>query len=149
MAAQWNLIEAHAIILRHKELYPYRGSLELWTAPGDSELDVSYNRPNIVFQKMERIVEGSRAIKKHFVGFKPEIYDGDEEGFRTWRTEDGRAAKPEVVRASEGGDDEKREPSQEELDAMMAQISELAEEERADQERDQEETIKKHLKDAA
>eukprot|EP00536_Pseudo-nitzschia_multiseries_P008054 jgi/Psemu1/305433/fgenesh1_kg.198_\ len=48
IARQWNIIETHATNLRPIELYPHRGNLELWTAPGDSELEVAYNRPSMV-----------------------------------------------------------------------------------------------------
>ena len=36
IARQWNIIETHATNLRPIELYPHRGTLELWTAPGDT-----------------------------------------------------------------------------------------------------------------
>ena len=53
VARQWPLIEQHAANLRPIELYPYRGQIEIWTAPGDSELEVAYNRPSITFQQMK------------------------------------------------------------------------------------------------
>jgi hypothetical protein len=114
MARQWPLIEQHAARLRPLELFPKRGVLEIWTAPGDSELDVAYNKPNIIFQKMERFVEGAAPIKKVMVGFQGEMYDeGPQSGFRTWRTEDGRAAKPEIIPAG------KEAPSQENIDRLI------------------------------
>ena len=54
VARQYDLIEEHASRLRPLELYKKKGSIELWTAPGDSEMDVAYNRPNIQFVKMKR-----------------------------------------------------------------------------------------------
>lgn len=108
VARQWPLMEQHAANLRPLELYPYRGTLEIWTAPGDSELDVAYNRPNIVFEKMSR--ETSTNIKNIMVGFSGEVYQEGEEGFRTCRTKDGRPAKPEINDGSEA-----RSPSDEEM----------------------------------
>jgi hypothetical protein len=42
IARQWNLIETHASNLRPLELFPARGSLEIWTAPGG--MSVSFYR---------------------------------------------------------------------------------------------------------
>lgn len=99
VARQWPLIEQHAANLRPLELYPHRGVLEVWTAPGDSELEVAYNRPSIVFTKMSR--EGAnKGIKNSMVGFQGEMYEPGEEGFRTCRTEDGRPANPEIQAAT-------------------------------------------------
>ena len=122
VARQWSLIETHAARLRPIELYPSRGKLELWTAPGDSELDVAYNRPTVQFVQMKRPeegVDGLDAIKPGFVGFQGEIYEGGEEGFRTWRNDDGTPAKPEIIDTPEKG--EKRAPT----DAEMEDIQEL------------------------
>lgn len=113
VARQWPLIEQHAANLRPIELYPHRGILELWTAPGDSELEVAYNRPSIVFTKMSR--EGNKGIKNTMVGFQGEMYEPGEEGFRAWRTEDGRAAKPEIQSGGGGDDDTTRAPTDEEM----------------------------------
>ena len=122
VARQWSLIETHAARLRPIELYPSRGRLELWTAPGDSEMDVAYNRPTVQFVQMKRPedgVGGLDAIKPGFVGFQGEIYEGGEEGFRTWRNDDGTPAKPEITDTPEKG--EKRAPT----DAEMEDIQEL------------------------
>jgi hypothetical protein len=113
VARQWPLIEQHAANLRPLELYPHRGTLEIWTAPGDSELDVAYNRPSIVFEKMSR--EMTTNIKNAMVGFSGEVYQEGEEGFRTLRNDDGRPAKPEINAGNEA-----RAPSDEE----MAQLEE-------------------------
>ena len=99
IARQWPLIVNHGANLRPVELYPHRGKLEVWVAPGDSELDVAYNRPDAVFQKMSPEVEGAKDIKSNMIGFQGEVYDltgGSEMGFRTWRTDDGKPAKPEI-----------------------------------------------------
>lgn len=124
VARQWALIEYHAANLRPLELSSKLGEMELWIAPGDSELDIAYNRPDVVMQKMERELEDSTGpkIRNIMVGFEAEIYDQDEDGFRTWRTDDGRPAKPEVIPAGvEGSTEESREgvPTQAELEALI------------------------------
>jgi hypothetical protein len=65
-------------------------------------------------------------VNKNFVGFQGEIYDQGEEGFRTWRTNDGRAAKPQIIpatattaAAADGGTDETGVASQEEMDRLI------------------------------
>jgi len=109
VARQWPLIEQHAANLRPIELYPHRGQVEIWTAPGDSELEVAYNRPSVIFQKMNKEASGTK-IKNVMVGFQGEVYQQGEEGFRTWRTEDGRPVNPEI---NAGG--ETRAPTDEEM----------------------------------
>lgn len=95
VARQFYMIERHAGNLRPIELWPHRGNLQIWAAPGDSELDVAYNRPG-TFQKMERNVDGASKVRNHFIGFQGEVYQKGEEGFRTWRTDDGLPARPEI-----------------------------------------------------
>jgi len=125
VARQWNLIEMHAANLRPIELFPYRhGRLELWSAPGDSEMDVASNNPNVIMRKMERDVPGADDIKNSFVGFQGEVYERGEEGFRTWRTDDGRPARPQIQSPAttdepnsyqEDDSDEFRAPTEEEM----------------------------------
>ena len=117
IARQWPLIEQHAANLRPIELFPSRGHLEIWTAPGDSELDVAYNRPTLVMQKQQRQVEGADKVKSNFVGFQGEVYQKGEEGFRTWRTDDGLPARPEI---NPGG--ETRPPTAEELAQLQQEL---------------------------
>lgn len=98
VATQWALIEGHAAVLR-KELSRAFGELQIWTAPGDSELDVAYNRPDVVMQRMEQqdvVLMPSKKIKNTLVGFLPEIYGDNEQGFKTRRTEEGLPADPEA-----------------------------------------------------
>ena len=116
IARQYPLIEEHAARLRPMELYPKKGSLEIWIAPGDSEMDVAYNRPNVQFRKMGRPedVDGADDVRNIEVGFAGEVYDSGEEGFRTWRTEDGFAKRPEI-QEPEG---EKRAPTDEEMEKI-------------------------------
>jgi hypothetical protein len=100
---QWGMLEEHAARLRNLELGPHFGSLEIWTAPANSELEVAYNRPSLTFQKHDRletqeeVQQIKKAVKLAEVGFEGEMYQGGEEGFRTERKEDGTALKPEIV----------------------------------------------------
>ena len=45
---------------------------------------------------MQRDAESVKGIKSALIGFQGEMYEGGEEGFRTWRNEDGRAARPQI-----------------------------------------------------
>jgi hypothetical protein len=117
VARQWPMMERHATSLRPIELYPKRGLLEIWTAPGDSELDVAYNRPSLQLTKMKKDVEGASKVKKIFVGFQGEVYQKGEEGFRTWRTDEGLPARPEI---NEGG--ETRPPTDEEYAQIQREV---------------------------
>ena len=120
---QWPLLEQHAIHLRPLELYAHYGSLQLYVAPGDSELDVAYNRPDIVFQKMTRPTSPP-PIKNNLVGFQGEVYEPGEDGFRTWRTDDGKPAKPEIKGpAVDNATDTDNDNDTQELD--MDQLQEL------------------------
>lgn len=118
MARQWPLIEEHAARLRIAELYPKWGSIELWIAPGDSEMDVAYNRPHIQFLQMSRDVEGASSVRNVEIGFAGELYDEGEEGFRTTRTSDGKPMKAEIK-----SEEEKRQPSEAEMDELMEMLS--------------------------
>ncbi|KAL3773954.1 hypothetical protein ACHAW5_010851 [Stephanodiscus triporus] len=75
---------------------PYSNDLELWIAPGDSEMDVVRNKVTLV-----RVVGSSRDLRDGFdvddVGYNPEIYVGDEKekgGLRVVRDSEGRPVKP-------------------------------------------------------
>ncbi|CAB9521834.1 expressed unknown protein [Seminavis robusta] len=135
VARQWPLIVQHAANLRPIELYPSRARLELWVAPGDSELDVAYNRPDIVFTKMEREgVEGAQALKSSMIGFQGEVYtEGQGMGFRTMRTREGLPVNPEIQSPEAPGvnselteelysDPKFRAPSAEELELLQNQL---------------------------
>mmetsp|Transcript_25665 Transcript_25665/g.29787 ORF Transcript_25665/g.29787 Transcript_25665/m.29787 type:complete len:272 (-) Transcript_25665:492-1307(-) len=113
VAKQYPLIEEHAARLRPMELYPKRGSLEIWTTSGDSEMDVAYNRPNTKFSKIKRDEQADK-VRNVEIGFQGEIYDSGEEGFRTLRTEDGLAMKDEIVEP----DGEKRPPTDDEMEKI-------------------------------
>lgn len=116
-ARQWNLIETHATNLRPFELYPHRGNLELWTTPGDTELEVAYNRPELKMQKMEKYAVTAQQLKNNMIGFQGEVYQEGEEGFRSWRKEDGSPARPEI---SPGG--ETRPPTEDEMKQLRQEM---------------------------
>ncbi|KAG7351850.1 hypothetical protein IV203_007898 [Nitzschia inconspicua] len=117
IARQWNLIETHASNLRPIELFPHRGRLEIWTAPGDSELEVAYNRPDLQMIKHTPKAMTNRDLKQNFVGFQGEIYQKGEAGFRTWRTDEGLPARPEI---NPGG--ETRPPTEEEYAQIQKEL---------------------------
>jgi hypothetical protein len=100
MSRLWPLIQQHAANLRPLDLFGAvtNEQLDLWCAPIDSEFDVAYNRPTCVFRKMTPNVPGSEAVKVSFVGFEGEVYERDEEGFRTWRyISSGMPSRPEIT----------------------------------------------------
>lgn len=127
------IIERHACHLRPLELYPHRGgngTLEVWTAPGDSELEVAYNRPSIQLRRFvhtkdwqynsnkKMATKYPLHIKASMVGFQGEVYQDGEDGFRTWRNDDGLPARPEI---NPGG--ETRPPTPEELAQLQQELS--------------------------
>jgi len=89
VARQWNLIEEHACRLRPIELGRKFGSLEVWTAPIDSEMQMENNDDSIQLQKMERTVAGVENVQSIEVGLNLEIVTSRGEGFRVERKPDG------------------------------------------------------------
>ena len=74
----------------------YSQNLELWLAPGDSEMDVVQNKINLT-----KVVGSANDLDDDFdvqtVGYNPEIYVGEERekgGLRIERDEEGRPVKP-------------------------------------------------------
>lgn len=118
MARQYPMIEEHSARLRPAELYPKWGNLELWTAPGDSELDVAYCKPEIRFVQMYRDVSDASDVRNVEIGWAGELYENNEEGFRTTRTDDGSAAKPEMESSVD-----QRQPTELEMDEMMEMLN--------------------------
>ena len=88
MARQWNLIEEHATRLRPVELGRCFGTCEIWVAPGDSEIEMSQNNPNVRLQRMERIVDGSDLVKNFEVGLNLEVVTNRGAGFFVLRNDD-------------------------------------------------------------
>ena len=111
------MIEEHSARLRPAELYPKWGTLELWVAPGDSEMDVAYCKKEIVFVQMFRDLEYASEVRSIEVGFAGELYENGEEGFRTTRTAEGKAV--EEVQSSVG----RQQPTDEELDDMTEMLN--------------------------
>lgn len=91
------ILEYASLQLRPQNLGgPYKQTLEIWTAPGDSEMDAVQNKINL-----EKITGSAKDIREEFsikdVGFNPEIYVGDEidkGGLRIVRDENGLPVKP-------------------------------------------------------
>lgn len=74
----------------------YAPFLELWLAPGNSEMDVVQNKVDLV-----RVTGSASDLPRNWdlssVGYNPEIYVGDERvkgGLRVERDEQGRPTKP-------------------------------------------------------
>ena len=111
VARQWSMIEEHAARLRPLELYPKWNSLEIWTAPGESEIGVAYCKPEIQFVMMEKDVEGASEVRNIAIGFAGELYENDEEGFRTIRDNNGLAVKQEIQ--------QQEQPTDTEIDELM------------------------------
>lgn len=100
-----SIISQKRIILEYakNELRPqnmagpkYSKSLELWYAPGDSEMDVVRNAISLL-----PVIGSSKELREGFnvndVGYNPEIYVGEENvkgGLRVVRDIDGRPIKP-------------------------------------------------------
>ncbi|GAX29527.1 hypothetical protein FisN_36Hh021 [Fistulifera solaris] len=110
IAAKPGIVPTHACLAQkrvifeysQRELRPqnmggsYASALELWYAPGDSEMDVVRNQVNLTK------VEGSAAdlpddFDANLVGYNPEIYVGEERtegGLRVEKSEEGKSIKP-------------------------------------------------------
>lgn len=88
-------------------------------------MDVVYNRPDVLFQKMSPNVvdEDVTKINKMLVGFQGEMYDQGEEGFRTLRTDDGRPLMPEIQVTPDGGST--AAASEEDLERLMATMGSM------------------------
>ncbi len=114
VARQWPLMEMHAANLRPMELFASRGVLEIWIAPADSEMEVAYNNPDLLFVKMEKEVAGAQAISNIMVGFQGEMYDQGETGFRAWRKDDGSPAKP-PLQTPDDDDEQRKMPTDDEM----------------------------------
>lgn len=75
---------------------PYSKNLELWLAPGDSEMDSVQNK--VTFRKVTGSISSlSEGFSVADVGYNPEIYVGDElndGGLRVKRDDDGKPVKP-------------------------------------------------------
>ena len=74
----------------------YASGLELWLAPGDSEMDVATNKVNLEPIKGS-LSDTPTKLKADEIGYDPEVYVGDERvkgGLRVERDENGVTTKP-------------------------------------------------------
>ena len=103
VARQWNLIEEHAARLRHTELGPSFKDLrlEVWAAPGDSEMDMVQNRLSANLTLMQRMEKKDwEKVAVDEVGFEGELQDGDE-GLRVLRNDEGLPLSSMEIKALE------------------------------------------------
>lgn len=96
VARQYNLIEEHACRIRPVELGRSFGKLEIYSAPGDTELRTSQSDPGIRLVKLPKTVEGSENIPLLEVGVNLEMVTNNGFGFFVVRTEDG-VVPPEMI----------------------------------------------------
>eukprot|EP00978_Attheya_sp_CCMP212_P024035 scaffold74861_cov52-Attheya_sp.AAC.2 len=89
IARQLNLIEEHATRIRPVELGRCFKKLQIWTAPADSELEMSNNNPSIRLDLMQRYVEGCEDVDPIEVGFGAELVTNEGMGFYIERNNDG------------------------------------------------------------
>mmetsp|Transcript_30424 Transcript_30424/g.45031 ORF Transcript_30424/g.45031 Transcript_30424/m.45031 type:complete len:266 (+) Transcript_30424:106-903(+) len=124
VARQYPLIAQHAANLRPLEMYPHHDQkFEFWAAPGDSEMEVAYNRPVLQMTKIvidDDLAESCMEVRTLMIGFQGEMYEGGEEGFHTWRDEDGYAVKPEV-KGPDTGEQEISDDLMKKMEGMDAQ----------------------------
>jgi hypothetical protein len=97
ISALYILIQEYSKSLRPLELAklrPTTSELQLWTAPGNTEMDVAKNAQSL--QKFEPIdISAKLPALLESVGFEPEIYVNGEDGFRCKRNNDGTPLKPQ------------------------------------------------------
>ena len=96
----WNLIEEHATRLRPVELGREFGRVEVWTAPGDTEFEMSQafatssggseNAENMNLIKMDRFSDGTEQVKTFEVGFMAEVVTNMGKGFYIIRDDEGK-----------------------------------------------------------
>uniref|UniRef100_A0A7S3KW06 Uncharacterized protein n=1 Tax=Amphora coffeiformis TaxID=265554 RepID=A0A7S3KW06_9STRA len=75
----------------------YASALELWLAPGDSEMDVATNKVNLLPVRGSLSSFSTINLAASDIGYNPEIYVGDERvkgGLHVERDENGVTTKP-------------------------------------------------------
>lgn len=72
--------------------------------------------------QMSRDVDGAADVRNVGIGFAGELYENDEEGFRTKRTDDGKPVKAEFK-----SPEEQQQATAEELDEFMETLNAQAE----------------------
>jgi hypothetical protein len=96
----WNLIEEHATRLRPVELGREFGRVEVWTAPGDTEFEMSQafatstggsdNVEKMNLTKMDKFSDGYEKVKRLEVGFMAEVVTNMGKGFCIVRDDEGK-----------------------------------------------------------
>jgi hypothetical protein len=93
VARQFNLLEEHACRIRPVELGRCFGKLDMFAAPGDTELRMSENDSAIRLEKMPRSCEGSKDVPLLEIGLNLDIVTNHGAGFFVTRNEDGVVPK--------------------------------------------------------
>lgn len=110
LQSEVSLIHEYAKSLRPKELsgpLAVHFELEIFTTPGNNEMNVAQNKINLTKFDPESVNSGESDADKDIIsvsqqilnagvgvtGFEPEIYQGGEEGFRVKRNADGTPKK--------------------------------------------------------
>ena len=93
---QFNLLEEHACRIRPVELGRCFGKLDMYAAPGDSELKTSQNDVTIRLVKMPRNLKGAEKVPLLEVGLNLDIVTNEGAGFFIIRTENG-VVPPDMI----------------------------------------------------
>lgn len=94
VARQYNLLEEHACRIRPIELGRHFGTIELFIAPGNTEMLMSQNDPCIRLQKVPRYTEGVEQVSLLEVGLHLEIVTNQGVGFCIYRDDDDSGILP-------------------------------------------------------
>lgn len=106
VSCMWNMMEEHACRLRPVELGRDFNKLEIWIAPGDSELEMSKalgsgteggygldglkQEEKMKLKKMHRHSQGMENVKEVEVGFIAEVVTNTGKGFYIVRDDEGK-----------------------------------------------------------
>lgn len=96
LLAQKNLIIEYSKSLRPKDLAGPNGMLgdiEIWYAPGNSEMNVAQNKVKLEGPLIGNEEDVIGIVKQKEIGYSPEIYQNNEEGFRCKRDNLGNPIK--------------------------------------------------------
>lgn len=95
---EYPVICEYSKALRPKELAKINHELQIWFAPGNSEMDVAQNKISLKYFAPLAVDVYSHILTssdiEDFVGFEPEVYQGGEQGFRCQRSDQGEPLKP-------------------------------------------------------
>lgn len=96
LLAQKNLMIEYSKSLRPKDLAGPNGmlgNLEIWYAPGNSEMNVAQNKIKLEGPLIGNEEDMLGIVKPKEIGYSPEIYQNGEEGFRCKRDNEGNPLK--------------------------------------------------------